>query len=98
MSRIKHQNIPFKLHGDDREAVAFFQGLLDYANDLVMTGTRIRWLSTATPAGGYLKLDGSTITNSQYPELITYAANDASFTVGATTTVIPTDAGYWIKT
>jgi hypothetical protein len=86
------------LHGDDKEVVAFLQGLLDYAHGLVQTGTRIKWNSTEEPDGGYLALDGSVINNAEYPDLITYAANDAGFTVGATTTTIPTDAGYWIKT
>ena len=94
----RHQNIPVKLHRDDREIVAFMQGLLDYRHGLTQTGTRISWKSTATPDGGYLKLDGSVITNTDYPDLVAYAANDATFTVGATTTTLPTEANVWIKT
>lgn len=98
MASVRHQNMPWKLHQDDREVVAFLQGLLDYSHSLVQTGTRIKWKSTAMPAGGYLQCNGQTITNSQYPDLVAYAANDADFTVGATTTTLPTDAGFWVKT
>lgn len=94
----KHQNIPPSLHRDDREVVAFLQALLDYRHSLVNTGTRISWKSTATPDGGYLKLDGTVITNSEYPALVSYAANDSTFTVGATTTTLPNEALVWIKT
>ena len=98
MTLVRHQNIPAKLHQDDREIVAFFQGLLDYAHSLIQTGTRITWKSTVEPGGGYLELDGSVITNSEYPALVAYAANDATFTVGATTTTLPTEANTWVKT
>lgn len=98
MPLIKHQNIPAKLHRDDREIVAFLQGLLDYAHGLVPTGARIKWKSTEEPPGGYLQCNGQVITNSQYPDLVSYAVNDADFTVGATTTTLPTDAGFWVKT
>lgn len=96
--RVRHQDIPSGLHGDNPKHVAFFQNLLNYANSLVQTGTRISWKSTAEPLGGYLPLDGAVITNSQYPDLVAYAANDATFTVGATTTTLPTEADTWIKT
>jgi hypothetical protein len=98
MTLLRHQNIPARLHQDDREIVAFFQNLLDYAHGLIQTGTRISWKSTATPSGGYLQLNGAVITNSQYPDLVAYARNDATFTVGATTTTLPTEANTWIKT
>lgn len=98
MTLRKHQNIPPGLHRDDREVVAFLQGLLDYRHSLINTGTRISWKSTATPDGGYLKLDGSVIANASYPALITYAANDSTFTVGATTTTLPNEANTWVKT
>lgn len=98
MTLRKHQNIPPALHRDDREVVSFLQGLLDYRNSLVNTGTRITWKSTIAPLGGYLQLDGSVITNTQYQDLVAYAANDSTFTVGATTTTLPTEANTWIKT
>jgi len=90
--------MPRKLHGDDREVVAFLQTLLDYHHQLIQTGMRIKWRSTTAPSGNFLACDGATITNSDYPELVAYAANDPDFTVGATTTVLPTDAGFYIKT
>lgn len=98
MTLLRHQNIPAKLHRDDREIVAFMQALLDYRHNLIQTGTRISWKSTTEPDGGYLLLDGSVITNSEYPALVAYAANDSTFTVGATTTTLPTEANTWIKT
>lgn len=96
--RTKHQNIPAKLHRDDREIVAFLQGLLDYAHGLVPTGARIKWKSTEEPAGGYLQCNGQVITNSQYPALVSYAANDPDFVVGVTTTTLPTDVDFFVKT
>jgi hypothetical protein len=96
--RTKHQNIPANLHKDDREVVAFLQGILNYKNNLVQTGTRIKWKSTATPAGGYLQCNGQTIVNAQYPDLVAYARNDADFVVGITTTTLPTDADFFVKT
>lgn len=98
MTLRKHQNIPTILAEMGRDVVAFLQGLLDYRHSLINTGTRISWKSTATPDGGYLKLDGSVIANASYPALITYAANDSTFTIGATTTTLPNEANTWIKT
>lgn len=94
----RHQNIPVKLHRDDREIVAFLQGLLDYRHGLIQTGTRIKWKSTIEPDGGYLECNGQVVTNSQYVELVAYAANDADFVVGLTTTTLPNDPGFWVKT
>ena len=91
-------NIPNELLGFGQRAVGFFQRILNYEHRLIQTGMRVKWVSTATPYGNYLKCDGATITNSDYPELVAYAANDVNFTVGATTTVLPTDAGFWVKT
>lgn len=95
---IRHQNIPAFFVEKGRDVVAFLQALLDYKHSLIQTGMRVKWKSTATPDGGYLKLDGSVIANASYPALIRYAANDADYTVGATTTTLPTDAGFWVKT
>ena len=93
-----HANIPRALASLGTDVVSFFQGLLDYEHQLIQTGQRIHWKSTSSPKGNFLKLDGSTITNSDYPALVAYAANDADFTVGATTTDLPTESGYWVKT
>lgn len=98
MARIGAPNIPAHLARLGDEAVKFFQSLLDYRHRLTQTGTRIKWGSTVAPTGGYLILDGTTITNADYPDLIRFAANDADFTVGASTTTLPTDAGFWVKT
>lgn len=83
----KRQSIPKKLHGDDREVVGFIQGLIDYQNYLIPTGTAIRSYCTTTPPG-FLALDGSTYSATTYPDL--YAA------IGTTT--LPTNAGMVIKT
>ena len=94
----RHQNIPDAFTRLGRDVVNFIQTLLDYQHGLIQTGTRISWKSTAEPSGGYIELDGSVITNADYPDLIEYAANDSTFTVGATTTTLPTEANTWIKT
>ena len=98
--RTKHPNIPADLLriGDQRQIAAFFQTLLDYADGLVQTGMRIKWKSTTAPDGGYLKLDGTTFVNATYPDLYAFAKTDSDFTVGATTTTLPNDPGFWVKT
>lgn len=98
MTLFGHQNIPGAFVSMGRDVVGFLQTLLDYKHSLIQTGTRIKWGSTAAPNGGYLELDGSTITNADYPALVRYAANDSDYTVGATTTDLPTDSGFWVKT
>lgn len=87
MARKKAPNVPAKLHGDDREIMGFLQYLIDNAKWLVPTGTAVRSYCTTTPAG-FLALDGSTYSSSDYPDL--YAA------IGTTT--LPTNAGFVIKT
>lgn len=99
MALKRSPNIPTSLlDRDEKTRVAFFQTLLDYRNALIQTGMRIKWKSTVAPAGGYLILDGSVVTNADYLALVAYAANDADFVVGATTTTLPTDAGFYVKT
>lgn len=93
-----HTNIPAGLHQDKREHVAFFQALLDYQHQLIQTGMRVKWNSNTAPSGNYLQLNGSVITNSAYPALVAYAAGDTDYVVGATTTTLPTDPGFWVKT
>lgn len=93
----RSSNIPARLHQNDSECLGFFQAILDYQKSLIQVGTRINRPSTVAPDGGYLALDGSVINNADYPALVSYAANDAGFTVGATTTTLPTVAGYWVK-
>lgn len=83
----KRQNIPDKLHQNDREIVGFIQDILDYRKYLIPTGTAIRSYCTTTPTG-FLALDGSTYSATTYPDL--YAA------IGTTT--LPILAGYVIKT
>ena len=95
---IRSANIPAALVSMGREVVGFIQGLIDYRKSLVQVGMRIKWRSTVEPPDGkYLSLDGSVITNADFPQLIAYAANDPDFTVGATTTTLPTDSGFWVK-
>jgi len=98
MTLVKHQNIPVSLHRDDREIVAFLQGLLDARHYLLQTGMRVTWKSTATLQGPFLRLNGATVNNADYPRLIAYAADDSTFTVGASTTVLPNEANTWIAT
>lgn len=83
----KRQNIPDKLHQNDREIVGFIQDILDYRKFLIPTGTAILSYCTTTPTG-FLALDGSTYSATTYPDL--YAA------IGTTT--LPTVSGYIIKT
>jgi len=91
------QNIPGALVAMGREVVGFLQTLLDYERVTIQTGMRVKWRSTESLTG-YLQCNGATITNANYPDLIRYAANDPDFTVGATTTTLPTDVGFWVKT
>lgn len=92
------QNIPGIFTAMGREVVTFLQSILDYRHQLIQTGMRVKWKSTSAPLGNFLKLDGAVITNTDYPALVAFAANDADFVVGATTTTLPTDAGFYVKT
>lgn len=83
----RRQDIPSKLHMNDREVLGFIQSLIDYQKFLIPTGTAIRSYCTTTPTG-FLALDGSTYSATTYPDL--YAA------IGTTT--LPVNAGFIIKT
>jgi len=91
------QNIPDKLHQNDREVVGFIQDIMDYRKSLVPTGEGIRHFLATTP-DGFLSCDGSAVSRTTYAALFsalgeTYGAGD-----GSTTFNLPTAAGFVVKT
>ena len=60
-------NIPEKLHQDDKDVAAYIQAIVNFQDQLIQTGTRIKWGSTTAPDGGYLVCDGTTFVNATYP-------------------------------
>lgn len=97
MSRRTRPNIPVKLHGNDREVLGFLQALLDYSESIVQIGMSVKWGSTSLPNSNYLAKTGQVVNRADYPELWSYAQNDAAYVTTATTVTIPVDAGFIVK-
>jgi hypothetical protein len=98
MARLRvRQNIPAKLHGDDRESVGFFQSILDYEKSLLFVGMSIKWGSTLLPSSDFIFKSGQTVSRTDYPLLWQYAANDAAYSTTTTTVTLPLDAGFIVK-
>ena len=97
MSKLRKPNVPKRLHGDDQESQGFLQTLSNYSDSLIPIGSSIKWGSTVLPSDRYLFKDGQVVTQLDYPDLWTYAQNDASYTTTPTNITLPVDAGFVVK-
>jgi hypothetical protein len=58
----------------------------------------IKWGNATMPATGvYVAKAGQVLNKVDYPELWGYAAGDVAYTNAATTTTLPTDAGFIVR-
>jgi hypothetical protein len=97
MARRVRTNVPVKVHGDDREVLAFYQSILDYQPFLVQTGDAIRTFRT-TLADGFLTCDGSAVSRTTYATLFAQIGTTYGVGDGSTTFNLPTAAGFAIRT
>ena len=97
MTKLRKPNVPKRLHGDDQESQGFLQTLSNYSDSLIPIGSGLKWESTVLPSDRYLFKNGQVVNQIDFPDLWTYAQNDASYTTTPTTITLPVDAGFVVK-
>lgn len=97
MAKLKKPNVPSRLHGDDQESQGWLQTVSNYSDSLIPIGGGIRWGSTVLPSDRYLSKNGQVVNQIDFPDLWTYAQNDAGYVTTPMTITLPVDAGFVVK-